>query len=151
MKTFLPSINAEIDRARAIFALIKNDPAQGRAQCIWNEVLADVAEARILSMAKDGWHGHTDPQGRGANWWARSFGYVLPDWYGDESNNIESLNRGGWGNVDNAMKSWLGSPAHARHILGQGDFFAAQIHIGVAYLHDEASESKHYWCVLSAP
>jgi len=130
---------------------MRDNEAQGRDRCIWNEVLASVAMARCTAMAQGGWWGHTGPDGRGPNAWVRQAGYNLPGFYLDENNNIESIGAGGNGQLDQMWDAWMRSPGHKGHILGEYDFFAAQENIGIAFLYDEDSKSKYYWSILSAP
>lgn len=141
------------DPAYAFFARMANDPRQGRSVCLWNDLLAKVAQARVECMARDGWFGHVDPEGLGPNYDVREAGYKLPGWYetARDANNVESIACGGTGELEQIWEGFLRSPTHRRHILGETDFFKAQTQVGVGFIFDEQSKSKFYWSVLSAP
>jgi hypothetical protein len=93
--------------------------------------------------------------GHGANWWVRRAGYNLPDWYHqhDAANNVEAINKviGGESHAIDVFNSWLGSPAHRAQVLGETDFYRAQIAIGVGMAKTvEDGKPVHYWIWLSA-
>ena len=141
------------DVEQRLFTLMRDDSRQGRKGMVWHDVLAKVAELRCWMQAKRRYTGHVDPEGYGANYYVRVNGYRLPDWYSQEldANNVESLAHAGNGDVDACWQGWLNSAPHRAHVLGENDFYAAQVNVGVAYFFLEGSEYGHYWAVISAP
>lgn len=157
--TFLPSIHnapvvapqAEPDKARQVFDLMRQHELQGRNGMVWNDMLAAAARLKVERQAVEGWTGHVDPNGFGPNHLVRSLGYRLPDFYStdDAANNCESLLHNGNGEVDRAWNSWMNSEFHRVHILGLDAFFAGQVHCGIAYTFLADSPKRHYWAVLT--
>jgi uncharacterized protein YkwD len=142
-----------IDKARAIFELMRNHREQGRNKrdMVWQRNLVGCAQNKCERQAIGGWDGHIDPQGYGMNWQVTKWGLKLPGGYSraDDANNIESLAHYGDGSVEGVWEGWMASPGHRAHILGENSFYASQIYVGVGYYYLESSEKKHYWCVLS--
>jgi hypothetical protein len=73
---------------------------------------------------------------------ARDEGYILPDYYKDDSNNIESCIRTSQEPLD-AVNGLYNSPSHYNHITGQG-WFEDHIVYGIGYCEND-------WVVLIAP
>lgn len=162
--TFLPTIanesppapQAEPDKARQVYELMKAHPEQRRTALLWNDKLAFIALDKCRAQAHGNWTGHVDPDGHGPNWWTRQLGYSLPDSYGkgDADNWIESLLHGGQGNVESVWQTWMDSPGHRDHILGTGkygDIYSAQICVGIAHYYLDSSRFNHYFAIISAP
>lgn len=159
IETFLPIvlapptiIEAQEDKAQALFDLMMYHMEQGRHTMAQRPTLMKAAHEKCFNMAHYWWEGHTDPHGEGPNDMVRRYGYKLPSYYGKgAANNIESIGYGGTGNLESMWNTFLSSPGHRTHILGLDPFYAKQTNIGVGYYHLEDSRQKHYWCILSAP
>lgn len=161
-KTFLPSIHNNapvagqgepmpIESALALLIMAHDD--QQRQAMVWHPILEEVARAHCVDMATRRYEGHTDPDGLGPNYRVRQAGYRLPEWYADDldSNNVESLQWGGDGDLDHAFPSWLGSAPHKTHILGLDSFYTAQTNYGVGCAKVSGSRMIHYYAFISAP
>jgi serralysin len=73
---------------------------------------------------------------------ARQYGYALPGFWPDQSNNIESIHRGN-PYITGVLQSFIGSASHRGHVLGQG-WFAGHREIGVGARLDE-----RIWTILT--
>lgn len=156
------------EMARMWFNKMASDPRQGREVMFWNAKLAAAACRRVVSMAKNHWVGHVDPDGHGPNWYVREEGYHLPDYYWDPNipeaelnrrNYVESLAYGGQppGVTDEEQIEgyWQGmtaesDPGHRKHLLGE-DTFASQIEVGICVIFDPHSDKHWYHSIISAP
>ena len=116
----------------------------------FDPILAQVARERAMDLAKRRYFSHTNPDGHGANYLVRKAGYVLPDWYPGDGNNLESIAAGG-STASVTWSDWMGSPDHKKHLLGEIDFFAEQTSYGVGYYEDPSAPYRYYWVVLTAP
>ena len=116
----------------------------------FDSTLAQVARERAMDLAKRRYFSHTNPDGHGVNYLVRKAGYVLPDWYPGDGNNLESIAAGG-ATVSVTWSDWMGSPDHKKHLLGEIDFFAEQTSYGVGYYEDASAPYRYYWVVLTAP
>lgn len=160
---FIPSVKAHslpvapqgepLPVEQRLYGMMALHPLQERRGMVWDDLLANIAFMRCWDQATRGYTGHVDPDGKGANWWARYFGYQLPSWYSqdDDANNIESLSHGGNGTPEQTWEGFLNSPGHRIHVLGIDPFYAQQTQVGVGYYYSADSEYKSYWAVLSAP
>ncbi len=109
-----------------------------------NDALADAAWFRSNEMAENGYFAHQSPvTGDWPNAVARSHGYPLPAWWPDAANNIESIHRGN-PSLLGVLQSFVNSPSHRSHLMGQG-WFANHREIGVG-----ARLDKRVWTVLTA-
>ena len=95
-------------------------------------------------MASLNYFGHQSPAtGRWPNQIAREFGYTLPTYWPNASNNIESIHRGN-PTILGVLQSFVNSEVHRTHLMGQG-WFATHEEIGVgAHLGDRV------WAILTA-
>ncbi len=123
---------------------------QRRAALQFDPILAQVARERAMDMAQRRYFSHTNPDGHGVNYLVRQAGYVLPDWYPSDGNNLESIAAGGT-TAGVTWSDWMGSPDHKTHLLGGEDFFAEQTSYGVGYYEEAGTPYRHYWVVLTAP
>ena len=123
---------------------------QRRAALQFDPILAQVARERAMDLAKRRYFSHTNPDGHGVNYLVRQAGYVLPDWYPGDGNNLESIAAGG-ATAGVTWSDWMGSPDHKRHLLGEEDFFAEQTSYGVGYYEEAGTPYRYYWVVLTAP
>lgn len=84
---------------------------------------------------------------------ARDHGYVLPSFYPNDQNNIESIAAGNL--IDTALESLtlliedagLDPPGHRIHLLAMVPFFAGHREIGVGHALNLASDFDHYWAI----
>lgn len=160
-ETFLPSIRNEAAvggqgdhdaQEMEIYQRMQAHPEQRRPTLTWHATLTAVARAYCERMAREGFTGHADPQGKGPNHRVRAAGYKLPAHYGtkDSSNNIESLLWGGDGGIQQVWDAWMGSEHHRTHLLGHTDFYRGQVNIGIGHAHVPGSRWLHYYAVLTA-
>lgn len=114
--------------------------------------LATVARARAKDMAVRGYFAHVNPSGKGPNFLVRAAGFPLPAWWGTDpaDNTIESISAG----LTSASQTWnslLDSTPHRNHLLAIQSFYRDQTDYGIGYYHDEASQYRHYWVIITAP
>jgi hypothetical protein len=127
-------------------------PDQRRATLMCNAILTQVARERARDMATRNYFGHTNPDGYGPNYLVREAGYPLPDYYSSapDGNNIESIAAGHPSGME-AWSSWMKSPPHKEHLLGETEFYAEQIDYGIGHVYvGHGNTYKHYWVVLTA-
>lgn len=138
---------------KALLSLLTSHPSQGRPVVTWHPILARVARDHCRDMAKRGYESHISPEGEGPNYRLWQAGYRLPDYYGREldSNNVESLQWGGEGELLPDWTAWLASPRHVSHLLGLEDFYRKQTNVGFGHTFLEGSRMGFYYCFLSAP
>jgi uncharacterized protein YkwD len=162
IETYLPIIGKgnvvggvgdEVSVEQQLFTLMRLHPYQARVGMQWSDKLAEVAEDRCISQARQGWTGHVSPGGYGPNWWVRLYGYRLPDWYShdDDANSIESVAHNGDGNPAGVWASWMDSQGHRTHVLGLNKQYREQICVGIGYYYLPTSEKRHYWSCITAP
>ncbi len=109
-----------------------------------NDALAAAAWFRSGEMAEFDYFAHQSPvTGDWPNAVARDHGYPLPSWWPDDANNIESVHRGN-PSLLGVLQSFVNSPSHRSHLMGQG-WFATHREIGVGARLDE-----RVWTVLTA-
>jgi uncharacterized protein YkwD len=107
-----------------------------------NEALAAAAGFRAADLALTGGAlGHTSSDGRSPNEVVEDFGYLLPWWWPDAGNNVESLFNGP---EERLLSVVLASGRHRSHFLGQGGF-AAHREIGMG-----SSADRRWWVMISA-
>ena len=137
------SLNTQEEQVEALF---RNDAEQRRQNPTRNDILSQVARARAQDMAQRNYFSHTDPDGHQPNFKVKQAGYLLPDFYPSESNNIESIGLNYTAPAD-AWQAWKNSPAHRVHVLGEETFYAAQTDYGIGYA--ESANGK-YWVLITA-
>src|SRR5690606_23741764 len=77
-------------------------------------------------------------------------GYIIPKYYvGGAANSVESI-LGGEADAKTAFQRLLQSATHRRHLLGEGETYAAQNRFGIAYLGEPKSRYAHYWVIIIA-
>jgi len=107
-----------------------------------NANLAASAQARSDDMADNDYFAHQSPAtGEWPNRVARAYGYALPSWWPDAANNIESLHKGS-PDPARVLQSFIESPNHRNHIMGQG-WFATHREIGVGLASADRVWSIH--------
>jgi Ca2+-binding RTX toxin-like protein len=93
-------------------------------------------------MAANDYFAHQSPiTGRWPNAVARANGYELPDWWPDAANNIESLHKGS-PDPARVLQSFIESPNHRNHVMGQG-WFGNHREIGVGLAAGDRIWSIH--------
>lgn len=109
-----------------------------------NDHLASAAGFRADEMARYDYFAHQSPiTGLWPNKIARNHGYRLPYYWPDAANNIESIHRGN-PTILGVLQSFVNSPTHRNHVMGQG-WFGTHEEIGVgAHLGDRV------WAILTA-
>jgi hypothetical protein len=123
-----------------------------RSGMVFDPVIARVARARAQDMAARDYFSHVNPDGVAANYLLRQAGYDLPDWWGYDrsANYVESI-AAGLSSASATWESWMNSPDHRRHILGEESFYASQKHYGVGFVADPSSRYRYYWVIITAP
>jgi uncharacterized protein YkwD len=107
-----------------------------------NPNLAASAQARSDEMAVHNYFAHQSPiSGRWPNQVARAAGYDLPGYWPDEANNLESLHRGS-PDPARVLQSFIESPNHRNHVMGQG-WFSGHREIGVGLVLEDRIWSIH--------
>jgi hypothetical protein len=103
-------------------------------------------------MATRRYFSHVNPEGVGINTLVLRAGYPLPAWYGRSlgSVELESISAG-YGSASETWKSWMGSPPHRRHLLGEESFFATQTSYGIGHYYNSKSQYGNYWVFVTAP
>lgn len=135
-----------------IASMMISNSQQGRPSLTLDPILAGVARARAMDMAKRNYFDHVNPDGVAANYLVRKAGYKLPDWWGTDpkANYIESI-AGGFATAQDVWTGWMNSPEHRTHILGLNAFYATETSYGIGYYYDSGSTYKNYWVIITAP
>jgi len=131
---------------QALADLLVNDSNQQRPSLNCNPILAQVAHARAVDMATRMYFGHETPEGYMANYLVESAGYLLPSYYPDNGNNIESIGLN-YATADEAWTAWTDSPGHRLHVLGEETFYAEQNEYGIGYAENA---DERYWVLITA-
>lgn len=137
---------------QALACLIINHPEQQRPEMHYNPILGKVARMRAEDMAEHGFYGgddtippHVDRFGYGPNHYLCEAGY-RPDLYcGDDpyANSVESAAVGGNSSHEKIFWSWLDSPPHRIHILGEQDFGSSYYYgIGYVRVYETSSDGR---------
>jgi uncharacterized protein YkwD len=134
-----------------VLNLLKEHPEQARGTIICHPLLEAVARARAQDMAERDYFDHVNPDGYGPNYLVNAAGYPLPGYYPlqENSNSIESI-AGGYSTADDMWEGLLNSPAHRMHVLGQHQFYAEQVEVGIGHVYMSDSDLGHYWVIISA-
>lgn len=146
-------VRAQVNaQEQSFFNLMKNSPAQRRAELVLDPVLCKVARARAKDLAVRGYFAHVNPDGVAANFLVRKAGYVLPASYSTArtANEIESLSAG----QPSALATFgdlVADPPHRVQILGELGFYAAQTHVGIGFVDIPGSPFQYYWAIITAP
>lgn len=118
---------------------------------IWHDVVAAVAQAHCVDMARRNFFNHTNPDGVGANDRLRAAGLDLPENYrkGPDGNGVESLAAGQQTPVE-VWEVWI-SGGHRAHVLGQTDFYREQQFYGIGFARGVPGFSAYstYWAVVT--
>lgn len=145
---YLPIVqSARLDLGKEFYRLLLADSRQQRRMLLWDTRLAIAAQRRAAAQFGDGLS-HYDVNGVGPNAYAMYAGFVLPAYYADNGNQIESLTAG-TSNPQAAFESLARSPSHKVHIFGENDFFREQDRIGISIV-ELSLKYRFYWSVLIA-
>lgn len=107
-----------------------------------NGFLADAAGFRSDEMADYDYFAHRSPiTGEWPNEVVRDHGYPLLRGWADDANNVESIHSGS-SMVSDVLQSFVNSPPHRVHVMGQG-LFALYLEIGVGARLDERIWTIH--------
>jgi len=165
--------NNELELAEAspeeqiMACLIINYPEQKRTEMHYDPILGKIARMRAEDMAKNGFYDgsygypiHVDRNGFGPNHYLCVEGY-RPDIFCSGNpfdNSVESAGMGGGQTPERQFLSWLDSPPHRVHVLGEAGFDASNYYgIGHATLleDDPLNEglmiSTDFWIFIAAP
>ena len=154
------SASFEVLPAESLMAdLVINHEAQERSELGYQELLNFVAREKAKDMAERAFFSHIDPDGYGPNFAVHQAGYALDFGSSPRANTIESIGARHQNRLkaeraaEIVFESWLESPGHRRHVLGEVDQFRNQTAYGVGYAF--ASEgpfgwSSHYFVFISA-
>jgi len=126
--------------------LFRDDADQQRPSPVRNDTLAQVARARAADMANRAYFGHETPEGYMANYLVESAGYLLPSYYPDNGNNVESIALN-YSTAADVWRSWSQSAGHRPHILGEETFYAEQNEYGIGYVENAGGR---YWVLITA-
>ncbi len=154
-KLFLPIVTSQdggcaLSAAESQLAeLLRNDVNQQRSTLGCNPILSQVAQARAEDMARRGYFDHTNPDGLTPNRLVLNAGYVLPKYYPQDGNTIESI-AGGTTTPAETWRALMDSPGHRMHIVAEDSFYAKQVDFGVGYVYVPNSQYKHYWVIITA-
>lgn len=140
--------NPPVDPRHIFLEIVIAAGWQQRQGIIIHPILMRAAQAKAEHMAVMNYFAHTSPDGVTPNELARRVGYILPDWYPQRGNNIESIYIG-HDEPEEPIKGWFNSPRHHDHLVGQGDFYRSQnaIAVGTAI----AQDGRSIWVFHSAP
>jgi len=109
-----------------------------------NPALAAAADTRVQEMARFDYFAHQSPiTGLWPNEVARRAGYPLPQYWPDDANNIESIHRG-QPTATLVLQSFMDSPDHRSHLLGEG-WYANHREVGVG-----ADLGDRLWDIMTA-
>lgn len=136
------ALNANADEMARLLASAE---WQERSTLACDYRLTFAAQWRAEDMAKHDYFGHDSSTGESANTVVKRFGCNTG--YGN-GNSVESIVAG---SPDPKLSlAWLvQSPAHRRHIAGEG-WFERQDRYGVGYAENPQVGFAHYWVILTA-
>jgi hypothetical protein len=128
-----------------------------KRKLVWNDTLAQVAEAKAYDMANRDYFGHTDPDGYGINYFINKSGYTLdPNWLQNKSDNffesIAANNVSGEAAIGAlVIDQGQASLGHRNHLLGLDKWNASLVDIGIGFSEcASGSTYQTYTCVIIA-
>ena len=110
-----------------------------KTKLIWNDTLAQVAEAKAYDMANRNYFGHVNPEGYGMNYYISKTGYALEkEWTANKKDNFFESIAAGDSTGENAINNLIldkGIPSlgHRKHLLGVEQWNAALVDIGIGF------------------
>lgn len=123
---------------------------------IWNDTLAQVAEAKALDMATNNYFSHVNKKGEGINVLIHKGGYTLPKEFlkPKKNNYFESIAMGHESGMEVIkgliLDKGINPPAHRQHLLGMTKFWAACYDIGIGFVRTDNPEIPSYTCIIIA-
>jgi len=135
--------------AETLANLLRTDSRQQRKVLNCHPGLVRAAGQRAVDMAVRRYFSHCDPDGLCPNAYATRNGCKLGEGYAPNGNQVESI-LAGIGLPSAVWATLTASPAHARHLLGQIDFFRNQDDYGVAFIAYPGSPYQYYTVFMIA-
>lgn len=137
--------------ADQLFAMMRDDPLQQRVGMVLDARLAKAIQLHCEDCLRRGYFSHESPEGVWSNKRVRLAGYGLPNWYADDANYVESLG-GGYETAEKVWASWLLSPTHRKHVLGEVQFYRDQTFVGVGFAFRIGAPLFDFvWGLVTAP
>jgi cysteine-rich secretory family protein len=128
-----------------------------KTKLVWNDTLAQVAEAKAYDMANRDYFGHTDPDGYGINYFINKSGYTLdPNWLKNKADNFFESIAANNVNGEAAIRALIidqgqASLGHRNHLLGLDKWNASLTDIGIGFAECPSGSSfQTYTCVIIA-
>jgi hypothetical protein len=153
LTTILPAGTHQLNKAEMkLFKLVAADASQKRATLNLDPILCKVARARAADMVQRNYFSHVNPDGKGANYFIRRKGYILPDSYdaSASANNVESIGQS-TGTPASVLSLWKNSEFHRLHLMGESPFYRAQKSIGIGIVRSPKAPYYKYFVFISAP
>jgi uncharacterized protein YkwD len=128
--------------------MILEAPWQKRENGYMDSRLMEAAQYKANDMVARDYFSHTSPTGETPNAYVRAHDYILPNWYPQVGNNVESIYAGFY-DPNRVLDTWLNSPPHRKHVTGEESFYAGQRAVGVGLAIE--SDGGNFWVFISAP
>ncbi len=123
---------------------------------VWNDTLAEVAEARAMDMAEKKYFGHVNKKGQGVNILIYKAGYELNEvlYKKKKMNSFESIAMG-MATGEETVKALIidkgiNPPNHRKHLLGMTDFWANCYDCGIGFVRTDDPVRPTYVCIIIA-
>lgn len=123
---------------------------------IWNDTLAEVAEARAMDMAEKDYFGHVNKKGEGVNILIHRAGYELDKVFlkKKKENSFESIAFGFESGVESVkmliIDKGVNPPNHRKHLLGMTPFWATCYDCGIGFVRTDNPQKPTYICIIIA-
>jgi uncharacterized protein YkwD len=123
---------------------------------VWNDTLAQVAEARATDMAEKDYFAHVNKQGEAVNIQLNRAGYVLQKEFlkNKKENSFESIAFGPATGVEAIqgliLDKGINPPNHRKHLLGMTPFWANCYDCGIGFVRTDNPKKPTYICVIIA-
>ena len=140
------------ETAEAMGRYYKNHQLQSCRPLVQDDILMEYAWWKAKDMATRQYFEHQTPEGRWPNGLVRGLDYDLPDWYADDSNQVESIAMG-YMNYMFAIDALFKSKSHRNHMAGVG-FWKDHSHYGVGLeevWRPDRNVYDRYYVVVTAP
>lgn len=130
--------------------------AKQMPQLIWNDTLAQVAEARALDMAEKDYFAHVNKKGEAVNILIHRAGYELDEIFikKKKQNSFESIAFGYASGVESVknliIDKGINPPNHRKHLLGMTDFWATCYDCGIGFVQSSNPQKSTYICIIIA-
>lgn len=155
MKLFIPSVKISLPDSQEVKtgAIYNYMRESGREYLVRDKRLDQIAKLRCEDMAHRGYFAHVTPEGKFANKILRDEGWILPSFYPDDRNNVESLSGAGTGNPKQHWEGLIGSEHHRDHVLGLNSFWRSHRYVGIGYYYllDDELGFHNYYCIITSP